>query len=375
MVRMDYGALKTGVLVVGGGPAGLAAAIAARLKGFEVTLADCAQPPIDKACGEGIMPDGVAALRQLGVVISPADSYPFRGICFRGCGVSVAADFPHGCGFGIRRTALHKVLSERAAEVGVSMLWNARVKCLASETVSVNGRPVQCRWLIGADGQNSHLRRRAGIDDSRRRDLRFGFRRHFRVKPWSDYVEVLWGEGCQIIVTPVSREEVCVGLISRNAQPRLDGEIPKFPYLVNRLRGAAPTSPERGSLTANHSVRTVIRDRIALVGDASGSVGAITGEGLCLAFQQAICLAEALAQSNPAYYQAAHRRITKLPAAMARLLLTMDKHASIRRRVLHGLASEPEIFERLLALHLGALAPAGLGVSGMVNLGWRVLTA
>jgi len=373
---MDCGALKTEVLVVGGGPAGLAAAIAVRLKGFEVTLADCAQPPIDKACGEGIMPDGVAALRQLGVLISPADSYPFRGIRFLGCGASVAADFPNGCGFGIRRTTLHKILSERAAEAGVSILWNARVKCPASETISVNGRPIQYKWLIGADGQNSYLRRWAGLDDSRRqRDLRFGFRRHFRVKPWSDYVEVHWGERCQIVVSPVNREEVCVGLLSRSAQTRLDDEIPKFPYLANHLRGAAPTSSERGSLSANHSLRAVIRDRIALVGDASGSVDAITGEGICLAFQQAVCLAEALVQNNPAYYQAAHRCITKIPAIMAKLMLNMDKHASIRRRVLLGLASEPGIFGRLLALHVGALTPADLGVGGMVNLGWRVLTA
>src|SRR6267378_2491580 len=44
----------TEILVIGGGPAGLAAAIAARKKGFEVTVADGAKPPIDKACGEGL---------------------------------------------------------------------------------------------------------------------------------------------------------------------------------------------------------------------------------------------------------------------------------------------------------------------------------
>jgi len=64
---------KTEVFVVGGGPAGLAAAIAARQRGFEVVVADSAQPPIDKACGEGLMPDGVAALARLGVAhVQPA---------------------------------------------------------------------------------------------------------------------------------------------------------------------------------------------------------------------------------------------------------------------------------------------------------------
>ncbi|MGB8062426.1 MAG: FAD-binding protein, partial [Candidatus Sulfotelmatobacter sp.] len=49
---------STDVFVIGGGPAGLAAAIAARKCGLRVIVADAAQPPIDKACGEGLMPDG-----------------------------------------------------------------------------------------------------------------------------------------------------------------------------------------------------------------------------------------------------------------------------------------------------------------------------
>src|SRR3979490_781323 len=58
----DYMGEGTSVLVIGGGPAGLAVAIAARMKGFDVTVADGAKPPIDKACGEGLMPGTMAAL-------------------------------------------------------------------------------------------------------------------------------------------------------------------------------------------------------------------------------------------------------------------------------------------------------------------------
>jgi len=58
------------VFVAGGGPAGLAAAIAARQQGFSVMVADSAIPPIDKACGEGLMPDGLDSLRQLGMTIT-----------------------------------------------------------------------------------------------------------------------------------------------------------------------------------------------------------------------------------------------------------------------------------------------------------------
>jgi len=47
------------------------------MKGFDVTVADGAKPPIDKACGEGLMPDTLRALRELGVAIRPEDGQVF----------------------------------------------------------------------------------------------------------------------------------------------------------------------------------------------------------------------------------------------------------------------------------------------------------
>src|SRR2546430_17410212 len=70
----------TGVLVIGGGPAGLAVGIAARKKGFDVTVADGAKPPIDKACGGGLMARTVGALPKLGGAIWPGCGQGFFGI-------------------------------------------------------------------------------------------------------------------------------------------------------------------------------------------------------------------------------------------------------------------------------------------------------
>src|SRR5204862_7348302 len=91
---------NTDVFIIGGGPAGLAAAIAARRRGLDVTLADVARPPIDKACGEGIMPDGIAAASALGVSLEDLTACPFRGIRFRDGEWVGEASFPAGRGFG-----------------------------------------------------------------------------------------------------------------------------------------------------------------------------------------------------------------------------------------------------------------------------------
>ena len=208
---------KTDVFVVGGGPAGLAAAIAARLKGFDVTVADGAHPPIDKACGEGLMPDSFSALHRLGIRLDVDQSYAFRGIRFVGEGTSVEADFPSGAGIAMRRTRLHEALIDRAVEVGVSLLWGTRVTGLSNEGVSLDRQKIRCRWVIGADGQNSRVRRWANLDGVRHESFRFGFRRHYRLSPWTDYMETYWGSGSQMYVTPVNQSEVCVVLITRDA--------------------------------------------------------------------------------------------------------------------------------------------------------------
>jgi flavin-dependent dehydrogenase len=104
---------ETDVFIAGGGPAGLAAAIAARERGLRVLVADASHPPVEKPCGEGLMPDALAALCRLGVSIGPEASYPFSGIRFLGGGAVSEASFPDGCGLGVRRPALHQLLVGR----------------------------------------------------------------------------------------------------------------------------------------------------------------------------------------------------------------------------------------------------------------------
>ena len=365
---------ETEVFVVGGGPAGLAAAIAARGKGFRVTVADRSRPPIEKPCGEGLMPDSLAALRQLGITIGPEHSFPFRGIRFLTPGTSVSASFPSGCGLGMRRAVLHQLMADRAAEAGVRFLWGARVNGISSEGVVVNGGLVRSRWVVGADGQNSLVRRWAGLDALHSHKRRFGFRQHYQVAPWSDCVEIYWGSGFQFYITPISPREVCTVMISRDRHLRIDRALEGCPELRERLRGAVPEGAERGAVSVSCRFKNVVRKRVALIGDASGSVDAVTGEGMCLAFQQALQLADALAAGDLSKYAAEHHRLMRRPFFMADAMLLLDRFPGVRDRTMRAFSAKPGIFATLLAAHVGARSPSEI-VTSALPLGWQMLTA
>lgn len=363
------------VCIVGGGPAGLAAAIALRRENCDVTIVDCAVPPIDKACGEGLMPDSIRALRELGIEIPGNVGFAFRGIQFTDGGSSVAADFPNGIARGVRRTVLQELLIRHAIGQGVSIRWGAKQVRLAKEGILADGSFIPAGLVVGADGQNSQIRRQASLGQIKREKQRYGFRRHYRIAPWSAYMELHWGPRSQIYITPIAADEVCVAVISRSPQLRLQHALGDCPELGKRLRTAAPVSPERGAVSVCRILRSLQHKNVVLIGDASGSVDAITGEGMCLGFKQALALAEAVRSRDLRLYQRLHRKLMKRPQTMASLMLTLERNGQLQRRVLASLARFPEIFELLLSVHVGAGSFRDLSSRRLLQFGRGFLAA
>jgi 2-polyprenyl-6-methoxyphenol hydroxylase-like FAD-dependent oxidoreductase len=345
---------STDLFIIGGGPAGLAAAIAARRRGLDVTLADAERPPIDKPCGEGIMPDGLAAARALGIDLDAAPGLRFPGIRFWEGATSVEARFARGPGLGIRRTALHQALIDHAEQAGVRLAWGTAVTGIDGERVHAAGERVAAHWIVGADGGHSRVRRWAGLDACTRQSLRYGFCRHYRTAPWTGLMEIHWGDRCQLYITPVAEDEVCVVLISSDPHLRLGEGLAQFPAVERRVGNLAALPGERGAVSASRRLRAVWRGNVALVGDASGSVDAITGEGLCLLFQHAAALAAALERGDISLYESEHRRVGRRPGLMADLMLLLDRSERLRRGVIGAMAWHPPLFAGMLAYHTGA---------------------
>jgi hypothetical protein len=73
-------------------------------------------------------------------------------------------------------------------------------------------------------------------------------------------------------------------------------------------------------------------------------------------------------------YQKAHRQFARRPTFMARLLLLLDGHTRLRQRTLAIFRNDPEVFARLVSIHVGETSPVHFAATGAL-LGWRFLAA
>lgn len=322
-------------------------------------IADAAHGPIDKCCGEGLLPDGAVALRELGVAF-PSITPRFHGIDFIDGAIRARGCFSSGPAFGLRRTVLHTLLHEAAVRVGVDCLSGTRVTGLSGTNgVRLDRTSIRARWIIGADGRHSRIRHWAGLGAGRIHGSgrRFGFRRHFEIAKEPSHVEVHWAAGFQVFVTPIGPKQVNVAVTTHDASFRLHHALANLPALRERL--GKPASREMGAPTGTSIVPSIVAGNVALVGDASGAVDSITGQGLNLAFREAQSLVRAAVAGDLQQYAREHRMMTAVPRRIAGTLLLLADHRWFRQGMLRTLSAQPWIFSQMLAVHANACASYG----------------
>ena len=340
------------VLVVGAGPVGLAAAIEAALAGLRVAIIDPRPGPVDKACGEGLMPGAVAALARLGVNPQGMD---VRGISYIAGSHRAYAPFPAGPGRGVRRTVLHQALVARAEQTGVRRVLG-RVRVLTEDAGGVRAEGPGCseraRWVVAADGLHSPLRRHLGLSRppgglGPARPARYGLRRHYRIAPWTDLVEVHWGRDAECYLTPVAPDLVGVALLGPSG-PSYAERLASFPEVAARLRLAVPVGPVLGAGPLRQPVAARRRGRVLLVGDAAGYVDAITGEGIAVGLACARALVDCLRQGVPQDYDAAWHVASRRYRLLTETLLAATAAPPLRRALVPACARAPRVFRAVV---------------------------
>ncbi len=337
------------LLVVGGGPAGLSLGIMCARAGLRTVVVEKKCYPVSKPCGEGLMPRGVACLRQ----IVPQEFIPSSGIhSFRGIryispmGNRATGYFPKGEGWGIERTVLSEMLLRTAEqEERLTLLQNSEAQLVGTPhapQVHVGDQVFWPQILVGADGLHSKVRRWAGLDGSKSDLQRWGLQQHLYTQPWSNLVEVYWNDQMEAYITPVSPHKVGVAFLSRKgALPQHKGRLlihsilEDFPELKEKLGQQSAEESFQGIGPLHQKVKGIVHGRVLLFGDAAGYLDAITGEGISNALEQALQLASILGKCFckgvwQRHYTSIHRGGYYEYALFVRLVLMLHQQKIFR---------------------------------------------
>lgn len=341
--------MSVDLLVIGGGPVGLGTALYAARRGLTVEVLEPRRGPLDKACGEGLMPGGLAALADLGV---HPDGHPFDGIRYLSRHGSAVADFTHGPGLGVRRTELHGRLAAAATAAGVTVHPLSATDLRQDDTgVDVTtrhpggevGPRFRASHVVAADGLHSWTRRHLGLDRPSGGPGRYGLRQHFAISPWSRHVDVLWAADAEAYVTPVSDDLVGVAVLSSRRRPFAE-QLGQFPPLAERLAGAEVASAVQGAGPLRQRSRHRVAGRVLLVGDAGGYVDALTGEGISLGLAQARAAVAAVAAGRPGDYERGWLAATWRCSLLTHGLLQATRPKLTRRALVPLAARAPWVF-------------------------------
>lgn len=326
------------LLVVGGGPAGLATALHGRRDGLEVTVWEQREGTIDKACGEGLMPGAVEALADLDV--NPPGE-PLTGITYLDRARSASAPFRSGPGRGVRRTTLHEALRSAALDSGVRIV-RRRMSTITQDAAGPRVDGSRFGYVVAADGLHSPTRRMLGLQRRPLRLRRYGQRAHVLTAPWTSHVEVHWSRHAEAYVTPVAADLVGVAILTSRRAPFTE-LLRGFPALERRLAGLPMTSVQGAGPLSQRTCRRV-DGRVLLVGDASGYVDALTGEGISMALAQARAAVKAVVAGDPQRYEKDWQAITRDYRLLTNGLLAVAGVPPLRRALVPAATALPAVF-------------------------------
>lgn len=375
------------VAVVGAGPAGSTTALRLARAGFSVALLDAQRSPRFKPCGEFMSPEVLPMLADLGVrdELAASGAREVRGMLLHGHGRVVRGRFidvggaqaPFDHGWAVRREVFDASLVRAAVRAGVELFEGQRVtSLLRSSEGTVEGvrcsgrdpRELRARFVVGADGTRSRVASELGVRCETPWLRKVALVTRYSGVPWGERAEVHLLEHGFFAVAPLGSGDVSLNLVldaaeyERTGLPRdelLEAWLQRTPALGERILRGTRIDPVRGTGAMAMSTTRQTFDGAALVGDASGYVDPITGEGIFFALKGAELLSSTLERAlhrgstdaaalQP--YVAARRREIAPRAAFSLLLQRGLRHPRLVHLAFRLLAARPRLADTLVSV-------------------------
>ncbi len=312
-------------LVVGGGPAGMTAAIALARAGVEVELAEIEKDWRPAGIGLLLQPSPLRALRRLGLYDecrAVGFVHPVIRFCDAAGALLYAAETPELDGellhpLGIGRPALHAILERALRDAGVSVRLGTTVAALKDDGAGIDveltdGGRGRYGLVVGADGVHSAIRRR--IFPAAPEPIRAG-QKIWRAKaprpPRLDHYPIFFGASGKVGLVPIAEDHIYLFVLQpgeaetpRPAQPLLAGQLAEqltgYNDVVDEVRDSFdPDTVECRSLVALLLPPPWHRGRVLLVGDAAHATTPHLAYGVGIAIEDALVLAELVAGGGP----------------------------------------------------------------------------
>ena len=355
-------AVLADVVVIGGGPAGAAAAITVARAGRDVVVVDKATFPRDKICGDGLTTGALRLLEQLGLDPSTVPSWqPVEDVVVVSpSGREATFPLPRGAGTYAavaRRTELDAALLDVVKAAGVRVLEGHAVtgaeERLDRVVLDVEGiGTVQARYAIAADGMWSPMRKHLGLATPGYLGEWHAFRQYFTdVGPRAAQDLFVWFEPDLLPgyawSFPLPDGGANVGFGIQRREEAREGKVTKvqdmkdvWPDLLARPHirevlgpDAKPESPHKAwPIPARIDDITLTAQRTLFVGDAAAATDPMTGEGIGQALLTGILAARAIedgatdAARVTAVYRGTALAALEADHKMSRLLIRALQH-------------------------------------------------
>ncbi len=297
------------LVVVGAGPAGSAAAIAAQRSGLQTLLLDAQGPGRDKTCGDGLTPRAVETLEALNLEV-PA--YRNKGLKLHGYGGDVEAPWPRGEGSAAPRAVFDAMLVDEARTAGATIRQNCAATGVefsggAISAVKTDQGSVRAKWVVVADGVRSPFGKKLGREWHKGEVFGIAARSYcdspFSDEPWMhSHVELRDADG--VIqpgygwIFPLGNGTVNLGCgaLSTDARPAKVNTKKLLADYAAQQREAWSLGPEQAVTSAllpmGGAVSNVAGPNWVLIGDAAACVNPLNGEGIDYGLETAVLAVE-----------------------------------------------------------------------------------